>query len=121
MTKWGAFFSSLFPGGDSRRTGRFPVETSLLCNLGTVKDCSGSGLRIQSHRRVRGPVVMVRLWDDRGGFECEARVVWSARRGFLRFEAGLLLPPLDDRDRAQLTRLAMAHRDHRMQAPRDAA
>lgn len=56
-------------------------------------------------------VVVLRLHDEDGGIECEAKVIRSRRLGFFRHEVGLQLPPLDERDHATLNRFCTNHRD----------
>lgn len=80
------------------------------CSLGKVLDLSLGGARILARRRVKGAIAIVRLSDEQGGFETEARVAWQKRLGFLRHEIGLRFPPLDDAARTVLQRLASDHR-----------
>lgn len=110
------FFLPRLPNADQtnrRVTGRVKVENSLECNLGRVVDLSAGGLCVVSRKPLDG-VVVVTLSDSEGGLTCEAKVVRSLRLGFFRHEVGLQLPPMDDRDRATLTRLAAFHRDRRL-------
>ena len=111
LMRWfGEFRSGFSQDDDGRRTGRVFIESSLNCNIGRVLDLSHGGLRVMARRSPSADLVNVRLWDDAGGFETEARVAWRIRRGFLRHELGLALPPLDDVSLAFLMRVASRHR-----------
>lgn len=92
----------------------------IACNLGRVVDLSAGGVRIERARPLADRV-QLRLGDDLGGIECEAKVARCRKLGFFRWEVGLQLPPLDDRDRATLTRLCTAYRDRRTMVAPDAA
>jgi len=98
--------------GNRRATDRVMIESTLGCNLGRVLDLSAGGLSVMSRKPLEG-VVLLRLCDSDGGFQCEAKVIRSRRLGFFRHEIGLELPPLSDGDRAILTRLCSDHRDRR--------
>jgi hypothetical protein len=95
---------------DARRSGRVPMEGSLQCSLGRLLDLSLGGARIKVRRVPRSERVILRLWDEHGGIETEARVAWCKRLGFFRHEIGVRFPPLDDVGRTFLQRMASDHR-----------
>ena len=70
-----------------RRSGRVHPEL-VRCNLGTILDLSATGLRVRTHRRLRGTNVVV-LRDGDYAVCVRAEVVWSIKRGFRRHEMGL--------------------------------
>jgi PilZ domain len=103
-----------------RLAGRVLVDNELRCNLGRVIDLSGGGLRVLS-RWPREGLVRIELRDDDGGFACEAKVTRSCRLGFFRHEIGIQLSPLDDQQRATMTRFCSMHRERLSMLNRNAA
>lgn len=77
----------LRPLTDRRRFGRFNAGR-LGCSLGRVMDLSGGGMRIRCTRRCSG-IVKVQLWTVKRQTTVQAKIVWTRRIGFRRYELGL--------------------------------
>ena len=77
----------LRPLTDRRRFGRFNAGR-LGCNLGRVMDLSGGGMRVRCPRRCSG-IVEVQLWTVTRQTTVQAKVVWTRRIGFRKYELGL--------------------------------
>jgi len=79
------------PTGESvnrRRHGRVRQD-ELRCNLGHVIDVSRGGLRLLTHRRLRGTRRLVLATPSRPAVRFKARVAWRRRLGFGEFAVGL--------------------------------
>ncbi len=77
----------LRPLTDRRRFGRFK-GTRLGCNIGTVIDLSGGGLRIRCATRLSSRMD-VKLWTAKRQITVPAKVAWVRRIGFRKYEIGL--------------------------------
>ena len=77
----------LRPLAERRNFGRFRADR-LGCNLGRPMDLSGGGMRIRTTRRMSG-LVDVKLWTANQQATVKAKIVWTRRIGFRRYELGL--------------------------------
>ena len=77
----------LRPLADRRRAGRIK-GTGLRCNRGRVIDLSSGGMRLRSPRRLRGELE-VELWTRIRRLDVRAKVVWTTRVGFRKYNIGL--------------------------------
>jgi hypothetical protein len=76
------------PARERRRHARIR-QLSLESSLGPVLDLSRSGMRVQTHRRIRGEIDVVIFNRCGPPLQLRARVVWTKRSGFRRHVAGL--------------------------------
>ncbi len=72
---------------ERRKSGRLNQET-VACNLGSVINLSGGGLRLLSRRRLNG-ILNVELWDTHRGLRLRGKVAWCRRIGFRKHEVGV--------------------------------
>jgi hypothetical protein len=77
----------LRPLTDRRKYGRLKVSR-LGCNIGTVIDLSGGGLRIRCSTRLSSQMD-VKLWTAKRQITVPAKVAWVRRIGFRKYEIGL--------------------------------
>ncbi len=81
---------------ERRKTGsRRRLRRKLGCNLGSVVDISGGGMRLRSSRRLTGQVEL-ELWISGRSQTVTGLVVWTRRVAFRKFDVGLRfveLPP----------------------------
>jgi hypothetical protein len=77
----------LRPLTDRRQYGRLK-GTRLGCNIGTVIDLSGGGLRIRRSTRLSSQMD-VKLWTAKRQITVPAKVAWVRRIGFRKYEVGL--------------------------------
>ena len=94
----------LRPLTDRRHFGRFRAER-LKCNLGRVMDLSGGGLRVRCSRRLSG-LAHVKLWTARRQTTVQAKIVWTRRIGFRKYELGLEFRDLTPEIRQDLSTFA---------------
>ncbi len=80
--------ATLLRSPDRRRHPRVKAGETLSSNIGRVLDLSPSGVRVMTRRKPKG-VLDVALWDIHRGLTVRARVIWSKRLGFRRYESGL--------------------------------
>jgi anti-sigma B factor antagonist len=83
-----------------RKFKRFCPE-SLTCDRGEIVDISAGGMKIRSRRRLRRRVKL-RLRSDTIELPLVARVAWSRRLGFRRYEIGLSFVDLTTHDAREL-------------------
>ena len=72
---------------ERRKSGRVNQGT-VACNLGSIINLSGGGLRLLSHRRLNG-ILSVELWDAHRGLRLRGKVAWCRRIGFRKHEVGV--------------------------------
>lgn len=72
----------------NRRHSSRMKATGLGCNLGTVADLSGGGMRLRCRRRLYD-VQRVEVWTSNKRVSLRAEVVWSKRLAFRKFEVGM--------------------------------
>jgi hypothetical protein len=95
-----------------RRSGRFRCEDLRVVigqERGFVLDLSASGMRVSLSRDPglrQGAQVRTVLQSAVGENALEASVVWCAKRGFRRFEAGVTFLGITPQIRAELAALA---------------
>ena len=72
---------------ERRKSGRLNQKT-VACNIGSVINLSAGGLRLLSHRRLKG-ILKVELWDTDHGLRLRGKVIWCRRIGFRKYDVGV--------------------------------
>jgi hypothetical protein len=95
-----------------RRTGRVALE-AVVCELGTVRDLSATGMRVITRRPPKGAFTLhVRGLDSE--VEIDGRVAWAKRIGLFRFEVGVKFINVSEDQAQKLTRMGMTNRRRTM-------
>ena len=95
----------LRPSSERRKTGRIKGD-KVGCNLGSVMDISGGGMRVRSPRRLQGYLDVV-MWTHRRRVTVRAAVVWCRRVGFRKYDIGVQFVDLTDDIQRELTAIGL--------------
>lgn len=94
-------------GAERRRKGRIKVEL-LECDLGDVVDLSASGMRVRRKAK-KAPnddeVMELTLTHLEGELPLKARVVWTKKSGFRKFDMGMEFVEMNEQAQSELNQI----------------